>query len=366
MAPRGIAGLLAERPSWLHPDAVFDPDMDRGWVARILATLFGLGGILLLLTLLLDGAPDRDPESMAFVAGASLVVSVFILLAYERLPKWFLRAAPGIGTLLIALTIYFAGAEASAAYALYMVWAVIAASLFLETRLTLAHATFAVAAYAFVLSLLEGGDGLDGLRVLMMAGTLLAITVVMGGIASQLRKVLRKLEAAARTDSLTGLLNRRALEEAFEMELARAARGTSGMGVVMLDLDGFKQFNDDHGHQAGDVALQRLSHVLTDATRAIDHVGRIGGEEFTILAPESSTAGTLALAERLRRAVEIEFSGLGGLTTSCGVASYPDNGSDRHALIGAADRALYQAKSQGRNRAVASSAGPAASGAVAN
>jgi len=125
------------------------------------------------------------------------------------------------------------------------------------------------------------------------------------------------------------------------------------MGVVMLDLDGFKRFNDQHGHQAGDAALQRLSQVLVDATRAIDHVGRVGGEEFAILAPESATAGTLALAERLRRAVEVEFSGMGGLTASCGVASFPDDGADRYKLVGAADRALYEAKARGRNCAVA-------------
>ena len=119
-----------------------------------------------------------------------------------------------------------------------------------------------------------------------------------------------------------------------------------------------RTFNDEYGHPAGDAALERLSHALVDATRAIDHVGRVGGEEFAILAPESSTAGTLALAERLRRAVEIEFSGFGGLTASCGVASYPNNGSDRYALVAAADRALYEAKARGRNRAVASDAKP--------
>jgi diguanylate cyclase (GGDEF)-like protein len=358
--------MLADRLSWRHSEAAFDPETDRGWVARILATLFGFGGILLFSTLLLDGSPDRQPESLAIVAGSAMGVAAFILIAYDRLPVWFLRAAPAIGTLLVALSIYYAGPEASAAYALYMAWVVIAASLFLDTRLILAHGALSVAAYAFVLSLLDGTDGLDPLRITMTAGTVLVIAIVMGGIAGQLREVLKQLEAAAHTDPLTGLLNRRALEDAFDVELARAGRGHFGVGVVMLDLDGFKRFNDAHGHQAGDVALERLARVLTDATRAIDHVGRVGGEEFAILAPESSTAGTLALAERLRRAVEVEFSGMGGLTASCGVASYPDNGSDRHALVGAADRALYQAKALGRNRAEAASDAPRSpSGAVA-
>ena len=348
--------MLVERLSWRHADSRFDARADRGWIARILAYLFGFGGVLLFLTLLLPGAHDREADRLAIVAGGMLLVCVLILIVYDHLPLWFLRAAPAIGTLSVALAIYFAGTDASAAYAMYMAWVVIAAALFLDTRLILAHGVLAVAAYAFVLSLRVVTDDLDPLRLTMTAGTMLVVALVMGGIAAQLREVLGTLEGAARTDPLTGLLNRRAFEEAFETELARAARGKFGIGIVMLDLDGFKRFNDEHGHPAGDTALQRLARALTDATRAIDSVGRVGGEEFAILAPESNTAGTLALAERLRRAVEVEFSGIGGLTASCGVANYPDDGDDRITLVGAADRALYRAKDLGRNRAVAAGA----------
>ena len=333
-------------------------DVDRGWAARLLACLFGFGGILLLITLLLPGPAGRDADSLAIVAGIAIAISVFLIVVFDNLPVWFLRGAPAAGTCLVALAIYYSGPAAASTYAMYMAWVVIAASIFLDTRLILAHGAVAVAAYALVLLVLDGSDRLDALRVTMTAGTVLVVALVMGGIARQLREVLRRLQAAARTDPLTGLLNRRALEDAFEMELSRAARGKFGVGVVMLDLDGFKAFNDEFGHPAGDAALERLSHALVDATRAIDQVGRVGGEEFAVLAPESTTAGTLALAERLRRAVEIEFSGFGGLTASCGVASYPSNGSDRLSLIAAADRALYEAKERGRNRAVASDAKP--------
>lgn len=127
---------------------------------------------------------------------------------------------------------------------------------------------------------------------------------------------------------------------------------------MILDLDGFKRFNDRNGHPAGDKALRRLGYVLGRTTRAVDHVARIGGEEFAILAPESDTAGTLALAERLRRAIEIEFSESDQLTASCGVASFPGNGNTRPELVVAADRALYDAKARGRNMAVASTATP--------
>ncbi|HYH60405.1 MAG TPA: GGDEF domain-containing protein [Solirubrobacterales bacterium] len=336
-----------------------EADFDRGWAARLLACLFGFGGVLLLVTMLLPGPAERDLEALAIVAGAAIAMALLLIVGFDSLPVWFLRWAPAVGTCLVAFAIYYAGPGASAPYAMYMAWVVIAASLFLDTRLILAHGALAIGAYAFVLSRLEGSDGLDALRVTMTAGTVLVVALVMGGISGRLREVLRSLQAAARTDPLTGLLNRRALEEAFEMELSRAGRGKFSVGLVMLDLDGFKAFNDEYGHPAGDAALVRLSHALVDATRAIDHVGRVGGEEFAVLAPESSTAGTLALAERLRRAVEIEFSGFGGLTASCGVASYPNNGSDRSSLVAAADQALYEAKRRGRNCAVASEAKPA-------
>ena len=156
MTERGIAGLLADRLSWRHPGATFEVETDRGWVARILAILFGFGGILLLSTLLLEGSPERDSESLAIVAFAALGLAIFILIVYERLPVWFLWLAPGIGTLFVALTIYYAGAEASAAYAMYMAWVVIAAALFLDTRLILAHGALAIVAYAFVLSRSRG------------------------------------------------------------------------------------------------------------------------------------------------------------------------------------------------------------------
>ena len=356
MAQRAIVRSFSRRVRLPQPEATFD-ETDRGWVARILTILFGFGALLLLSTLLLDGPAERQPDQLVAVALAALGVAVFIFAGFDHLPLWFLRGAPAIGTLLVSLSIYYGGIDAAASYAMYIVWVVIAAAMFLDTRLILAHGALAIVAYAYVLTLLERSDELDPLRLTMMGGTVLVIALVTGGISAQLRGLLRKLEAAATTDPLTGLLNRRAFEEAFDVELARAGRGKFGVGVVILDLDGFKEFNDNHGHQAGDIALERLSQALVEHTRAVDHVARVGGEEFAVLAPESSSAGTLALAERLRRAVEVEFSRI-GLTASAGVACYPENGSNRYALVGAADRALYQAKAQGRNRAIASTDPP--------
>ncbi len=192
MAMRGIAGTLVDRLSWDNAQTGLDTDVDRGWAARLLAYLFGFGGILLLITLLLPGTAERDLEALAIVAGAAIAMALFLLVVFDSLPVWFLRAAPAVGTLLVALAIYYAGPGASAAYAMYMAWVVIAASLFLDTRLILAHGALAIGAYAFVLSRLDGSDGLDALRVTMTAGTVLVVALVMGGISGQLRQVLQK------------------------------------------------------------------------------------------------------------------------------------------------------------------------------
>lgn len=353
MVMRRTARTFVERLSWQGPGSGFDAQIDRAWVARILTYLFGFGSLLMLLTVLLPGAEGRDSQALASVAVFSLLMSAGILVAFDRLPLWFLRGAPAIGTLLVALAINFAGSEASAAYALYMAWVVIAASLFLDARLTLAHGAIAVGAYATVLGLDEAPDGLDLLRLAMTAGTVLAVALVVNGVASQIRAVLSRFDEAARTDSLTELLNRRGFDEAFQSELSRAARAGSGVGVVMLDLDGFKAFNDRNGHPAGDIALKRVARALVRTNRAVDRIARVGGEEFMVLAPDSATPGTLALAERLRRAIEIEFSGQDALTASIGVASFPSHGVEPESLIAAADGAMYEAKARGRNLVVA-------------
>src|SRR5687767_8634727 len=153
MAQRGMVRSFSRRLGWQQPDATID-EADRGWVARILTILFGFGGVLLLATLLFEGPPGRQPDELAGVALAAFGVAVFIFAGFDHLPLWFLRGAPAIGTLLVTLSIYYGGAEAAASYAMYMIWVVIAAAMFLDTRLILAHGALAIAAYAVVLTLL--------------------------------------------------------------------------------------------------------------------------------------------------------------------------------------------------------------------
>jgi len=161
----------------------------------------------------------------------------------------------------------------------------------------------------------------------------------------------------ARIDSLTGLANRRAVEEILAAEIARAARFRHDLAVVLLDLDRFKEINDSFGHAAGDAMLREVSRLLLSLARQGDTVGRWGGEEFVVVLPETDLAGAQRFAERLRRTIESHAVGEMKTSTSCGVATMLTQDSVEE-LLGAADKALYQAKSNGRNRTESAIRGP--------
>jgi len=158
------------------------------------------------------------------------------------------------------------------------------------------------------------------------------------------------------TDSLTGLPNRRYLEERLAEELNRSKRYDYPMSFLMIDIDDFKAYNDKNGHQAGDVALQITAHCLKGALRAVDIASRYGGEEFCILLPQTGISEAGVIADRIRHRVSTtEFphgkaQPLGQVTISVGVSTFTKNVDTSENIIAAADRALYQAKSMGKDR----------------
>jgi len=162
-----------------------------------------------------------------------------------------------------------------------------------------------------------------------------------------------ELAALAVTDPLTGLPNHRALVTALEQELERAQRYHHPCAVLFVDLDHFKALNDGYGHAAGDAALRELGVVVRSCLRNIDIIGRWGGEEFLALLPETNEEAALKTAERIRSAIAAHIFSAGGgmhLTSSLGVAVYPNHALDRSALVAAADLAMYVAKKLGRNQ----------------
>jgi diguanylate cyclase (GGDEF)-like protein len=166
-----------------------------------------------------------------------------------------------------------------------------------------------------------------------------------------------ELKARARTDDLTALPNFRAFRERIDAELERADRYPEHFGVLILDLDRFKKYNDTYGHPAGNDALRRVSQTIRETVRAVDFPARYGGEEFAVVVPQVDAAALAAIAERLRANVERLPAPPDGstLTVSIGAAIFPVDGADREALFRTADARLYEAKRLGRNRVVSES-----------
>lgn len=163
-----------------------------------------------------------------------------------------------------------------------------------------------------------------------------------------------QLREQAIRDALTGLFNRRFLEETLEREVARAIREQSDLCLAMIDVDHFKDFNDQYGHKAGDIVLQSLGRMLLNTTRAGDVACRYGGEEFVVVMPGASLEAAYKRAEEWRAGFQAANPTLPdyiiAATVSIGLACFPEHGGDSDTLVDAADKALYQAKDGGRNR----------------
>ena len=167
-------------------------------------------------------------------------------------------------------------------------------------------------------------------------------------------RLVTDLQRLSRRDGLTGLLNRRALEDALAQQLARSRRSGEAFCVLMLDADHFKQINDRFGHAVGDLALKHLSKLLRARMRSVDRLARFGGEEFLVLLPGLALADALPVAERLREIVAAEplvhADGMIPLSVSIGMAEWSGPQEDASRLLVRADAALYEAKRRGRDR----------------
>ncbi len=186
---------------------------------------------------------------------------------------------------------------------------------------------------------------------------LLTIFARLAAQAVENARLHAQVDREARTDALTGLLNRRVFERRLDEEQRRAQRYGKPYALMMIDIDHFKSINDSYGHPAGDAVLKAVGRVLMEQFRDVDVIARYGGEEFAVILPEISGVTAKAVAERVRRAIATTPFALPdgreiGVTVSIGVSCYPNCAADATAAVGTADQALYTAKQAGRNRAL--------------
>jgi len=191
-------------------------------------------------------------------------------------------------------------------------------------------------------------------------GLLAVATAVLGGLYIGYRRVqwrereaLRRIEFLAHFDTVTGLPNRALLADRLSQEMARARRGGNPFAVLLFDLDGFKAVNDTWGHAAGDRVLAAVADRARKCVRASDTVGRLGGDEFLAILPETAAGGALEVADKLREALREPYpleGATASLGASVGVALFPEHGDDPESVQRAADAALYEAKREGKDR----------------
>jgi len=327
---------------------------------RAQAYLFASGGIVGAIAVLLPHPERFDQLAMLAVQVGSIMAAVVLVALGDRAPGWLVAVGPFCAAVLTSVVIVFSGSAASP-FVLFYLWVAFYAFYFLRPREALALAVFAVLSYVavvIVFAVAGSGPASTGVNeaipmIVLLAGTVATAGVFILLLRERVGRLIAQLTDAARTDPLTGLLNRRGFHRVVDTELERCARGANQFSLLLGDCDFFKHLNDQLGHDAGDRALEAIGTMLEEAKRRIDVAARLGGEEFALVLPETDQHEAFMVAERIRSRFAALFAdGPVPLTMSLGVATYPVHGATADDLLRAADQALYAAKTLGRDRSV--------------
>jgi diguanylate cyclase (GGDEF)-like protein len=335
-------------------EARADLTESRQWAIKNVAgvLLIAAGVLVTLVTVLYDlrGEPYPPLTRRANYVLSPIVAAagLYLLRTRRRLPIWLANSIPSIAAILICLPTA-PNQSASVLDPLLLTWPVTFAAAVLSARV--AWTTVGVSALAFaVLAVLSATvDGLvEWIETVSSLAVVCWMVVRVQNESLRLREALTRL---ARTDPLTGLINRRGFDEALAREHARRLRGGPPSALVLVDIDHFKHVNDTWGHPAGDETLRLLGSLLSSTFRSTDVVGRIGGEEFAVLLVDCAPAEAAERARGLCDRVRTQARGWEHpITVSVGVAASLERAQTPTELMASADAALYAAKAAGRDR----------------
>jgi diguanylate cyclase (GGDEF)-like protein len=330
----------------------------KGTAAGLGAFLLLGGAVLTLLGVIAPHSPKTDVWGCVGNALFQIACAVLLLTLPARVRRapWIGGAVVVGGILAVTAAVYFNGERAGGPPGFnefFYVWPAFYIGYFFAPRGIAAALALIAVAYSAVILSIGGAGSFVFTRWIITLSVVTGSALAMHFLRRRIDLLVLQLRDAARTDSLTGLLNRRGFDERFELELARARRTYDPLTLVVADLDRFKDLNDAFGHPAGDAALAAVAETLATGSRSIDTVARIGGEEFALLLPNTDRFGAFEVAERLRRQVAGRTAADGHpLTMSFGVVQSFGEGETEQTLREAADAALYAAKQGGRDRTV--------------
>ena len=331
-------------------------------ISRTVAEIHWLLLILVLLHLMLGADRGKDPEAdaavtMGLLFYAALVMTFRYANFYKSETRWKI-ALETLGMIaFITWVLAYTARLASPLANLYLL-PVITSALTLGKLSTLANVGIVALCY-----LLLGGETLDeilsfsfGAAFAAQIAPVLLVAYITTMFSADIRYGLQHAKLLSETDELTGLYNTRGFAIAANRLFGQAQRYARPSSVLMIDCDNLKPVNDTHGHEAGNRLLRQVASAVQAELRSSDVPARYGGDEFIVLLPETPPKGGLDVAERIRSAISTRALALEGqrvcATVSIGVACYPEDGRTLDALAARADRALYQAKLEGRNRVV--------------
>jgi diguanylate cyclase (GGDEF)-like protein len=331
-----------------------------GKPTKIIPILQWLVVLVLMSHPLIDGGSSLEPVETAELLVGLIVGNLVLLYAAPRFlkPSGVVATLVVVDTLLVPFTLYLTGTGDADLFVVYFGIIMIAAVsgklghvLLLTTFTALGYATF---------TLLQHPNAASLESMLVRLPFLLVMTLLYGSLAEHARKEQEtkgKLEHDALHDELTGLGNRRLLQMDLARSLAEAERFKGPLSCIVLDVDGFKQVNDTHGHDMGDKVLWDIGSLIIKNSRAYDVAARLGGDEYAWVLPREDREGALTAAERLRSAVERHrFGGSTAdfhLTVSVGVTTFVPGTAKQPTpalVLKAADEALYKAKREGKNQ----------------
>ena len=326
-------------------------NLDMRVRAQALAGLFAAGATLALLTLVLPHSPDANGAGLLAIVGAASLVAVGLAWQATNLSAWALPVMLAWGTTSITGVAYFS-AESPSPLIFFYLWIFLYSAYFFDDRVTLLQIGYAGVASAALLIALPPPNGV-AVWWLVAMGTLVVGAILIRSMRGRVDSLIDRLYDTARTDPLTDLPNRRGFRELLDLELERARRRDSELTVLVGDLDHFKEVNDRSGHHVGDAVLRRVARLLEGRKRTIDAAARVGGEEFTLVLPDTDETEAFLVAERLRSELQSEFAeDAVPITISFGIAMFPKHGHTAGSLLRAGDEALYGAKRNGRNRSM--------------